>query len=124
MTTESYNIIADDPHYGEPGWLLNQLQQMPKLPDLFVCANDGLAQILIQSLNEFGCRVPEDILVCGFDGTHNFNPLLDGLPTVRTPGKELGTCAAHLLFQRIQNPEKITSNTYLSTDIIFQDTAH
>lgn len=121
LSTGPYAVIADDPRYGEAGWLLRQLQKMPELPDLFVCANDGLAQILIQSLTELGCQIPQDILVCGFDGTHSLIPGMNGLTTVCTPSKELGTCAAHLLFQRIQDPGKIASSTYLGTEILFRD---
>lgn len=122
LAYEPYHIIGDDPLYGEDGWVLERLKQMPKLPGLFVCANDGLAQILIQALAELGLRVPEDILVCGFDATHSFHPLLKGLTTVQTPSSQLASCAAHLLFQRLQHPEKPSGSTYLSTDILFRDT--
>lgn len=122
METQPYHIIAPDSHYGRPGWMLQRLQEMEKLPDLFCCANDALAQILIQNLNDLGRRVPEDVMVCGFDGIFYVNPALNCLTTVHTPCRELGTCAARLLFQRIGHPRQFCTSTYVDTEIWFRET--
>lgn len=119
---QPYNIIAPDRHYSQPGWMMEQLRAMEKLPELFCCANDALAQILIQNLKDFGRRVPEDVMVCGFDGIYYMNPTLNCLTTVRTPCQELGSCAARLLFQRIEHPDQICTSTYVDTEIWFRDT--
>ncbi|MBR6469588.1 MAG: GGDEF domain-containing protein [Lachnospiraceae bacterium] len=37
------------------------------LPDAFICANDGLAMEACVTLNANGYRVPEDVIVTGFD---------------------------------------------------------
>lgn len=122
IETQPYHIIAPDCHYGEPGWMLRQLQNMEKLPDLFCCANDVLAQVLIQNLRDSGRRVPEDVMVCGFDGISFMNPAMNCLTTVNTPCRELGACAAQLLFQRIATPQKMYTATYVETEICFRDT--
>lgn len=121
IETEPYRIIAEDYFYGQEGWLARQLRQMKKLPELFFCANDMLAQTLIQNLNELGYQVPRDIIVCGFDGLPTRNPLLNNLTTVRIPTKELGCYAANLIFSRMQRPERLSSTTYLPTEICFCD---
>ena len=38
-----------------------------ELPDVFICANDGLAMETCISLSNNGHSVPEDVLVCGYD---------------------------------------------------------
>ncbi|MBO4882205.1 MAG: GGDEF domain-containing protein [Lachnospiraceae bacterium] len=38
-----------------------------ELPDVFICANDGLAMQTCVSLEEHGISVPENVLVAGFD---------------------------------------------------------
>ncbi len=38
-----------------------------KLPDVFICANDGLAMETTITLNNNGVKVPEDVLVTGYD---------------------------------------------------------
>lgn len=121
--TQPYNIIADDCFYSQPGWMTAQLKKKAKLPQLFFCANDVLAHILKLSLAELGLQVPRDVLVCGFDGIPSINTFMNSLTTVRIPCKELGTCAAQLLFQKIQNPEYICGTTYLNTEICFRESA-
>lgn len=123
VVTEPYHIIADDSFYSQPGWMKKQLKDMKELPSLFFCANDVLAMILIENLLALGYHVPDDILVCGFDGLPSINPIINSLTTIRTPCKELGNYAAHLLFLRIQDPAKIPSSTYLGTQICFRETA-
>ena len=123
ITTAPYNIIEDDRFYGQAGWITEQLRRMKALPDLFFCANDVLAQILIQSLEELGFEVPRDVMVCGFDGLPSRNPILNSLTTVRTPTTELGSYAASLLFERLRHPKRINNSTYLRTEICFRGSA-
>lgn len=123
IETRPYHLIADDRFYGQPGWITEQLRQMDRLPGLFFCANDVLAQLLIQSLGDLGLQVPGDILVCGFDGLPSMNPVTGSLTTVRIPCKELGEYAAQLLFQKIQHPDSVPSTTYLGTEVCFRDSA-
>ena len=42
--------------------------QDPDLPDAIVCANDSMAIAACEVLKEHGLRVPEDVIVTGFDG--------------------------------------------------------
>lgn len=43
------------------------LEKMDKLPDAFVCANDVMAMGVCLSLDHAGYKVPDDVLVTGFD---------------------------------------------------------
>jgi len=38
-----------------------------EMPDIFICANDGLAMTCCVTLNELGLDVPGDVLITGFD---------------------------------------------------------
>lgn len=38
------------------------------LPDAFVCCNDVMAMTVCSTLNKYGYKVPEDVLVTGYDG--------------------------------------------------------
>ena len=38
------------------------------LPDAFVCCNDVMAMTVCTTLNKYGYKVPEDVLVTGYDG--------------------------------------------------------
>ena len=43
------------------------IDSMKALPDVFICANDFVAADLLQALAAVGKRVPDDVLICGFD---------------------------------------------------------
>lgn len=123
IVTEPYHIIDHDYLYWHSEWIEERLRKMDKLPDLFFCANDVLAQNLILELGKLGCQAPGDILVCGFDGIPTTDPIISGLTTVCTPSTALGVSAAQILMRKIQNPDTISTSTYLHTDVLFRSTA-
>ncbi len=123
VETQPYNIIADDTFYSEAGWVMKQLQEKDKLPQLFFCANDVLALILIQALTELGIQIPEDIMVCGFDGIPSLNTVMNSLTTVHIPRRELGIYAAQLLFRKVEHPDSISETVYLNTEVHFRESA-
>lgn len=55
------------------------LEGLEKLPDAFVCANDSMALAACAALDKAGIKVPQDVIVTGFDnlesGNH-FSPIL------------------------------------------------
>ena len=122
VITKPYHIIDSDYLYCSPDWIEDRIKKMEQLPQLFFCANDVLASNLILVLDKLGYQIPKDILVCGFDGIPTNNPIIYNLITVRTPSTELGTIAAQLLKQRIQNPKTISTSTYLRTEILYRNT--
>ncbi len=56
------------------------------VPDAVVCANDTMALTLCEALKSHGIRVPEDILVTGYDG--NIDAFLDFPPLATVSGSE------------------------------------
>lgn len=52
-----------------------------KLPDAVVCANDNMAIALCNSLINFGFKIPDDVLVSGYDGSQD---AVDNVPSVTT----------------------------------------
>jgi LacI family transcriptional regulator len=78
-----------------------RLERDEVLPQVFACANDQMAVGVIFALQERGRRVPEDILVTGFDDitlTRYFNP---PLTTIRQSGGLLGAVAVDALVSTI-----------------------
>jgi LacI family transcriptional regulator len=70
------------------------------LPDAFVCANDELALGLMTRLRAGGLRIPENVLVTGWDDV--MAARYAGLTTVRQPMRELGSTAARMLDELIR----------------------
>ncbi len=74
MAKHGLTLTEDDIYYGE-FWDDPTFAAMDaffasgrKLPDAFVCANDTMAMAVCLKLNEKGYKVPDDVIVTGFDG--------------------------------------------------------
>ncbi len=87
----------------DPDWLIGELDRMPGLPDAFACVNDYQAIHLMNALKKKGLRIPEDIMVAGFDGTSQAALVDPPLSTVRIPSTEMGRMAADVLLFRINS---------------------
>jgi LacI family transcriptional regulator len=74
-------------------------------PDAYVCRTDADALDLLEDLRHRGIRVPEDVIVTGFDGLAAGLISQPTLTTVRQPMHDLGIAAVELLLNRIADPE-------------------
>ncbi|MBT9607399.1 LacI family DNA-binding transcriptional regulator [Microbacterium sp.] len=68
-----------------------------RLPQAFVCATDQHAFALLDALEAEGLRVPDDVVVTGFDGTIGSRLTAPSLTTVRQPMEAMGRAAARIL---------------------------
>ena len=76
-----------------------------EMPEAFVCNNDEVAMKLIEQLRERGCRVPEDVAVCGYDDSR-FAQLSDPpLTTYRVDIGRMAKIAVDRLAERFSQPE-------------------
>ena len=80
MLSHRLKVYEDDILYGE-FWdattvrVLNEkLDEGMEIPEAFICANDSMAVGVCDCLKKRGIRVPEDVIVTGFDGIwHGMN---------------------------------------------------
>lgn len=119
----SYRLLDNDLYYAEAEWLSRRLPEMGPLPQLLFCANDFLASQTMYVLESMGKRIPEDVMVCGFDGIYSVPPTLSRLTTISTPASQLGSLAATTLLHKLAFPSDINSSTYLHTKIIYRESA-
>lgn len=109
-------ILKEDSElYGDPKWLLEQLNAMPEIPDAFACANDYLAIHLMTALKEKGLSVPGDVMISGFDGSMEAAVIQPSLSTAQIPSADIGRLSAFILAQRIKNPGMPFQWTYVKT---------
>ena len=113
----------DGSQYADPDWTLAQLKAMPGLPDAFVCANDYHAIKLMQALKKKGVRVPDQVMVTGFDNTPESAVVEPALTTVHIPSSEMGVQAAELLLRRIHTPGRPYTLSYVQTTPIFRESS-
>lgn len=88
-----------------------------EFPQAIVCANDTMALETIQYLEEHGKRVPDDVVVTGYDGLVEGQMYYPALTSVRRPLYEAGEKAVELL-RDIFYGEKVDSITYVPSVVI------
>jgi LacI family transcriptional regulator len=88
------------------------------LPEVFACANDQMAVGVIYALNAQGLRVPEDVLITGFDDitlTRYFKP---PLTTIRQSGRLLGEAAVDALIESLDGNAARDRTVVLPTELV------
>ncbi|MDX3002883.1 LacI family DNA-binding transcriptional regulator [Kribbella solani] len=101
--------------------LAEKVLQARNRPDGQVCANDELALALVASFVRNGIRVPEDIVVTGWDDVMAARYVSPGLTTVRQPMAELGRVAAERLHERVTGVRTRARNDVLATQLVLRD---
>ena len=88
-----------------------------------VVANDLLAVGCYGAFDELGLRCPEDISVIGFNDMPFIDRLRPPLSSVRFPHYKLGTEAAKLLLERIEDAESPVKILYLAPELVARGSA-
>lgn len=118
---EPANILdADSPNYHDPIWLEKRCQSISQFPEAFICANDFIAISLMRVLKARGLRIPQDLLITGFDDSMEASIVEPKLTTVHIYSEEMGALTAQMLLNRIENPSLIHHICYVKTTPIFR----
>lgn len=75
-------------------------------PEAVVCANDHMALALIEEVQTHGYRVPEDVVITGFDDVESASHSWPSLTTVGQDYERIVSSAMDLLHERIQAAER------------------
>ncbi len=89
-------------------------------PDAIVCANDAMAIAATISLVNEGKRVPEDVIVTGFDNTYNARNYYPEITSVQRPLFESGYKACMKIFNHIVGVEQPRSEILETTAVYAQ----
>jgi LacI family transcriptional regulator len=95
-----------------------RLARPEPLPQAFACANDQTAVGVIYALNAAGLKIPDDVVVTGFDDitlTRYFNP---PLTTIRQSGGLLGEAAVDALVAMLDGSEIVNRTVVLPTELV------
>ena len=101
--------------------LCRGLEALEELPELFVCANDFVAYDALQVLRRLGKRVPEDLMLCGFDDAPESRMVVPALTTVHIHTQAMAFSAAQLLLTRIREPSLDFRKVYTDTDLVLRE---
>lgn len=92
----------------------SQLIKNSTLPQAMICANDQMALGVLEALQENGLRVPQDVIVTGFDGIEETNSSHPRLTTIHQPMVDLGRQAIRSLVTMIDASDNDSAQTVTS----------
>ena len=119
-------LTEDDIFYGD-FWLnqgetavaeLLDLRENP--PQAIICANDYMAMAVGNALSARGLRVPEDVVVTGFDDIRGAEELIPSLTTIRVDVAAMARRSVELLVAMMQN-ETVPEIEYVPTQLILRE---
>lgn len=90
-------------------------------PDAIFCYNDRQAVVLSQTLAAIGKRVPDDILVAGFDDVNYASMSVPRLTTIHQPCVEIAETAVEMLMSRINAPGIPAREVFLSAPLVVRE---
>lgn len=100
---------------------IRQFLTKPNVPTAFFCTTDYLALYFYEAAKQENKRIPEDFSVIGF-GNLEFSPYLHvPLTTFRQGVRQLGTCAAELILNRIREPERPLQNVLVPVELVVRE---
>ncbi len=95
------------------------LKTLKPLPRAIICGNDDIAFGVIEVLRNARVRVPEDVLITGFDARQE--AVGRGLTTIRRPVRKAGSLAIRTLLDWMENGRPEHDEVTLPTHVIYGD---
>ncbi len=95
------------------------LDHLSTFPEAIICANDFIAYLVIQYLQEKEISVPNQVMVTGFDDSREFRKVIP-LTTVHVQNHFVGIRLAEQLLYHFENPEADYEIIYIRSKIIFR----
>lgn len=79
-------------------------------PEAIICANDTMAMVTCEYLNNLGYKIPDDVIVTGFDGIIQERYHTPRLTTATQDNAEAGLCAVKIIDDVINGKEPPQDN--------------
>lgn len=102
-------------HIESVGREFKKILEQSSRPTAIVASNDKVAIALMQTAQELGVDVPNDISIVGFDDIPMASLVSPALTTIRTDISAMGRIAATMLLDKIKNPNTPKGNLKVHT---------
>lgn len=93
------------------------LQSKEPLPEAIICANDTMATTICEIFSQNGYRIPEDVLISGYDYTLEGQIHFPSLTTVSCRHRELGAEACRIVLD-IVNGDEVQPELLLPDEVV------
>ena len=87
-------------------------------PDAVICGTDLVAASFNQTLSALGVRVPDDILLAGFDDMRTATVMSPPLTTVHQPCEQIASRAFYGLLDRMADPSRPPLEVFLPAPLV------
>jgi LacI family fructose operon transcriptional repressor len=87
-------------------------------PDAILTTNSLLMAGVLQAIRELNLQIPEQVGLAGFDRTTWTDLMQPPITLIEQPTTEIGRCAAELLLQRIEDPQRPTREIILQGKLV------
>lgn len=121
IISSGFRFEKSNIHFGDTANLAFTRKLIREKPDAIICSNDVVAAFLMTSLRTLKIRVPDDILVAGFDDLTLAAHVTPALTTIHQPCEEIGRMAVSALFERIQNPDLAPRTILLDAPLVIRE---
>lgn len=93
-------------------------------PDAFFATSDIFAAAVINAAAKLNIRVPQDMMVIGFDNLALCKMMHPAITSVNQPKFQLGYTACEYLINHIKNKRAPIQSVTLATNLIIRESAH
>lgn len=100
---------------------ITQLLSQSSPPDAIFAISDVLAGAAIKVAKKYGLRVPQDLMVIGFDNIDISSMCDPTITTINQPKSQMGYMACELLIEKISNPDVPVKQILLDTELIVRE---
>ena len=98
-----------------------QLLSLPERPNAIFGASDVIAIAVLRVAKKYGLKVPDDLLIAGFDNTEPSLMCSPTLTTMDMPKYQIGFTACEMLIKQIENTEARPRSILLNTELIVRE---
>ena len=112
-------IVEGDYTHDSGGPALDRLfARMKPRPSAVIAANDAMAIGAIDRAAQLGIRVPRELSVVGFDGTHAASWPSHQLTTMRQPLAQMADSAVDLLGRLLEEPRRLPETRLFAAELV------
>ncbi len=114
-------IQVSDIDFSMASFAASRLFALPNPPDAVFAVSDVFAAAAIKAAATAGLRVPEDVVVIGFDNVNISVTTTPSITTISQPRYQLGYTAFEILLNEAKNPNSPKQQILLDTELIIRD---
>jgi LacI family transcriptional regulator len=98
---------------------VKELLKYKNAPTAYICANDAVAIGVLRAAHDNGLKVPEDIVVTGFDNSENSKLSIPALTTVDLCASRMSEVAVNMMLQKLSG--KNVNSISVEGEVIIRD---